>query len=103
VLHIRKTSVRPLFSVPSPIKIQGSLLARNTLLNFIGQAVPLIVGVVYANKQSLSLFLYKRGGNKIMQTQKHSFFKNLSVIKNMGSVPNLFLLKNSQEVVSESH
>jgi len=29
-----------------PLEIQGSLLARNTLLNFIGQAVPLLVGVV---------------------------------------------------------
>lgn len=29
-----------------PVKIKGELLARNTLLNFIGQAVPLLVGVV---------------------------------------------------------
>jgi len=27
-------------------EIRGSLLARNTLLNFIGQAIPLLVGVV---------------------------------------------------------
>ena len=29
-----------------PLEIPGSLLARNTLLNFIGQAVPLLVGVI---------------------------------------------------------
>lgn len=29
-----------------PVEIRGSLLARNTLLNLIGQAVPLLVGVV---------------------------------------------------------
>jgi len=29
----------------SRVEICGSLLARNTLLNFIGQAVPLLVGV----------------------------------------------------------
>lgn len=28
------------------VEIRGSLLAHNTLLNFIGQAVPLLVGVV---------------------------------------------------------
>lgn len=31
---------------PNKLRISGSLLARNTLLNFIGQAVPLLVGVV---------------------------------------------------------
>jgi len=30
--------------VGKPIEISGKLLARNTLLNFIGQAVPLLVG-----------------------------------------------------------
>lgn len=29
-----------------PLHICGSLLARNTILNFIGQAMPLLVGVV---------------------------------------------------------
>jgi len=31
---------------PNKLRISGSLLARNTLLNLIGQAVPLSVGVV---------------------------------------------------------
>ena len=29
-----------------PLRILGTLLARNILLNLIGQAVPLVVGVV---------------------------------------------------------
>ena len=33
-------------SKESRVQITGGLLARNTLLNFIGQAVPLLVGVV---------------------------------------------------------
>jgi len=30
----------------SQLQISGKLLARNTLLNFLGQVVPLLVGVV---------------------------------------------------------
>jgi len=33
-------------SEQTPFKISGSLLARNTLLNFIGQVIPLVVGVI---------------------------------------------------------
>ena len=29
-----------------PVEVSGRLLARNTVLNFIGQAVPLLVGVI---------------------------------------------------------
>jgi len=34
------------------VEIRGSLLARNTLLNFIGQAVPLVAGVATGEQTS---------------------------------------------------